>query len=129
MKISRKEDYAVLLMSALANTTDGQWLSLDAVAKRYHLPLPFLQQIARALKRSALIQSREGAKGGYALRRSANTIRLSDILEATAGKLKLTACTTNERCPIEQHCITREPWRKLHSLVYKTFANTTLAQL
>ncbi len=129
MKISKKEDYAVLLMSALAGTTTNEWVSLDAIATRYRLPLPFLQQIARDLKRVGLLKSREGVKGGYALARKSTQISLSQILEATGGKLKLTQCTTDERCPIEEHCTTREPWRKLHTVLYKTFASMSLDDL
>ena len=129
MKISRKEDYAVLLMSALAHTPDGAWLSLDSVAKRYHLPLPFLHHIARDLKQAQLLKSREGVKGGYALTRTPKEIALAQILEATGGKLQLTQCTTDTRCPIERHCSTRQPWQKLHDVVYKTFASITLEEL
>lgn len=129
MRISRKEDYAVLLMCALSQTKGRQWISLDRVAKRYHLPLPFLQQIARDLKRAGLLLSREGKHGGYALARPVGSITLSEILEATGGKLKLTQCTTNIACPIESHCVTRAPWQKLHGLIQNVFRNITLEQL
>ena len=139
MRISRKEDYAVLLMSAIANSgnwksetensSDRPWISLDTIAKRYHLPLPFLQQIARDLKRAGLVKSREGVKGGYALMREPSKIALSEVLEATGGKLKLTQCTTNVACPIESNCLTRAPWQKLHQFVQQIFTSITLDQL
>ena len=128
MKISKKEDYAVLLMCALSQN-ERPWVSLDAVAKRYHLPLPFLQQIARNLKRAGLLNSREGAAGGYALTREPKDIALADVLEAMSGKLKLTQCTTNIACPIEAHCVTRAPWQKLHSVVQNVFRGISLADL
>lgn len=116
-------------MCALSQTDGKTWVSLDTIAKRYHMPLPFLQQIARDLKRASLLKSKEGVHGGYALAREPRTIALSDVLEAMSGKLKLTQCTTNVACPIEVHCLTRAPWQKLHQFVHQIFTSITLEQL
>lgn len=118
-----------MVMCALSQTKGQPWVSLDSIAKRHHLPLPFLQQIARDLKRAGLLNSKEGMHGGYALTRKPNDIALSEVLEAMSGKLKLTQCTTNVACPIESHCLTRAPWQRLHQFVHQMFTSITLDQL
>jgi Rrf2 family protein len=129
MKVNRKEDYAVVLMTVLAKENTKGFVSLQELGKKYKLPLPFLRQIARDLKRKKLIESKEGKNGGYRLLRRSSQISIHEIMEAVAGTMHLTRCTADiTPCPLEPICPSRDPFKSVHGLVLNIFKKTSLAQ-
>ena len=66
----------------------GEATQVKAIAERQAVPHRFLEQIFQDLKRAALVTSKRGPRGGYALMRSPETIRIGDILRATGGPVE-----------------------------------------
>ena len=58
----------------LAHHSHGQPVPLHAIAQRQELSLPFLEQIFNKLKKSGVVTSVRGPKGGYVLTRPCNLI-------------------------------------------------------
>ncbi|MEM9864937.1 MAG: Rrf2 family transcriptional regulator, partial [Myxococcota bacterium] len=85
MKLSNKARYAVRAMFDIAYHGRGEATQVKAIAERQAVPHRFLEQIFQDLKRAALVTSKRGPRGGYALMRSPETIRIGDILRATGG--------------------------------------------
>ena len=63
-KISRRLDYGLQLMIALAADTEGRPQPSAQLAKKLQIPLPFLHQIAHTLMQSGLIKASPGPRGG-----------------------------------------------------------------
>ena len=117
MFFSRKEDYGVLLMKELAqNYKNHQWLSLREISEKYNLPLPFLKQLARKLKKSDLLLSKEGKHGGYKLSRDPKKISIGDVIRALSGPVGFTYCLTENRtlnCDKENKCPSRSTLKRV----------------
>lgn len=131
MRISRKEDYAIILMSELARYYQQRFVALSEVASRYHLSELFLRHIARQLKRRQLIDSKEGVGGGYQLRRSPTSVTVADIIEAFAGSTALTMCGAHQAgifCSKEPFCKPQHTWAVVNQQVRHVLSSTTLAQ-
>ena len=72
----------------LAHHSHGQPVPLHAIAQRQELSLPFLEQIFNKLKKSGVVTSVRGPKGGYVLTRPCNLITVGEVLRLTASGLQ-----------------------------------------
>ena len=83
MRISTRVEYGVLALTDIAlYSENGSRVSVPDIAERQHISQKYLEQILTHLKQAGLIRAQKGLKGGYALSRPAETIRLSEILNA-----------------------------------------------
>ena len=57
-------------------------VSLQELSQRQNISLAYLEQLFVKLRRAGLVESQRGPGGGYTLARSADSIRVSEILEA-----------------------------------------------
>ncbi|MFV0632840.1 RrF2 family transcriptional regulator [Demequina sp.] len=86
MHVSAKGDYAVRAMAGLASAHPER-MTAAALAERFDMPRKFLESAFADLKRAALVSSFRGVEGGYALRRSPDTITVGEVLRAVDGPL------------------------------------------
>ena len=126
--ISKRTDYALLLLSALAQGSRKQFVSLKTVASKNKLPYKFLSQIASVLSESGLLESKEGVKGGYRLSRPAAAISVSEVLEALEGPLAVETCG-REECVCGSACVHESVGEKMAGAVRETLQDYTVADL
>ena len=67
LKVSRRLNYGLQLMLALASEVDGGSKSTALIAEKLNIPLPFLHQIAHTLQQNGLIKATPGPRGGLRL--------------------------------------------------------------
>lgn len=76
--------------------------SAREISDCYGLPFEITAKTLQRLKETGLIQSEQGAKGGYTLAADLNTITLADFLRAVQGKRALVVCSPSRQGE-EQH--------------------------
>jgi Rrf2 family protein len=87
MELSCKVDYACIALLELATRHKlGKPTSVSEIAISQHIPIRYLDQVMAMLRRSGLITSQRGAKGGYYLAREPWQIKLTDIVVALDGE-------------------------------------------
>ena len=84
-RISRRLDYGLQLMIALANDADNKPQSTASLAEKLQIPLPFLHQIGHMLMQAGMIKASPGPHGGVRLNRPAGTITILQIVEILEG--------------------------------------------
>lgn len=129
LSFSKREEYAINLISSLSQNFDKKQVSLSIISKSSKIPLPFLRQIAQDLKKAGLITSTEGKNGGYALAKEPKTISLADVIEAV-DKRKLITCCDPENpdscaCSQEKELL----WKKLNKHYIKNYYRITFDRL
>ncbi len=84
MKLSTKGRYAMVALAdlALSEGAGDELMSLAEIAKRQDLSLPYLEQLFVKLRRAGLVEAVRGPGGGYRLAKSADAIRISEVMEA-----------------------------------------------
>jgi len=130
MKTTKREDYAVVLMTALA-LKEG-YSSLRAISKEYHLPYPFMKQISNDLVKADLLATKGGVTGGYTLSRDANEISWRDIIFAVEGPMKFVHCLLEDgrECPVgKDNCPAFDAWKGLSDVVEDQLSKLTLQDL
>jgi Rrf2 family protein len=149
IKISKKADYAVLIMASLAArqaaheaqqdllATDHEMLPTSAheVADENGLSQPLSANLLKALTRANLLESVRGAGGGYRLAQPRFEISLAQILEAVEGPFRLVECAgpaedhDHEACSLSGHCPSRSAMRVVHSRIANLMAQIQLPEL
>ena len=85
MRTTAKADYAVRAAVELAAA--GDLLTAEQIAQAQSIPVNFLENILRDLRRAGIVESRRGQAGGYVLARPAPDISLADVIRAVEGPL------------------------------------------
>ncbi len=132
MLISTKGRYALRLMTCVARKADDGVMPLRAIADEEEISLKYLEHLARALLKADLLVSTRGKTGGYRLARSADRIRVGEILKAAEGtnvSVNCMALTGEEKCPRESQCPTVHFWAGLNEAISAYVNGFTLADL
>lgn len=86
ISVTSKSRYAVVAMAELARSGDRP-LPVKELAERRDIPDQFLEQLFSTLRRSGLLTSHRGSKGGYTLSRPAEEITVLEVVQALDGKV------------------------------------------
>lgn len=119
LKLLKQEDVAILLVSELVHSP-SQRISLTNIANTHGISLLFLKKLARSLKIAGIIESKEGAGGGYTLAREPKKISVLDILEAVEEKNHWTKTKEQGNCPLVPACLPQKIRKTLVDRVGKS---------
>ncbi|MGB2852453.1 MAG: Rrf2 family transcriptional regulator [Solirubrobacterales bacterium] len=86
ISVTAKSRYAVVGMAELARNPDRP-VPISVVAERRGIPVQFLEQLFSTLRRSGLLISQRGVKGGFRLARPAEEITVLDVVQALDGRI------------------------------------------
>lgn len=133
LHFSKQEDYAIILLTKLAENYNKKIIPLSQIAKEYNLPVLFLRNLANGLRSSGFIKAIEGKKGGYLLSKDPKSIRLGEILRVFSKKPMLECCPIGKqekiKCEKTSFCssgfllrkLNKEFLDKIHSLNLSDF--------
>ena len=86
-KISTRGQYALLIMTALAEQPEGKFISLKLLSHRHNLSVKYLEQILIQLSKAGLVIGVRGSNGGYRLVKKTEEYTTGEILRALEGDL------------------------------------------
>ena len=89
MRLTTKGRYAVMAMADLASYSKNKPVSLSEISKRQNISLPYLEQLFLKLRKAGIVKSFRGSSGGYAIAKSPDLIRITEILKAVDQDLDL----------------------------------------
>lgn len=129
-RISRRLDYGVQLMVALAKEDKNTPKPTAKLAESLNIPLPFLHQIGHTLMQAGLIKASPGPRGGLRLNQDAKEITLRKISESLEGPICLNSClSSNEDCEKYEECSSKHMWSNLQDRIIDYLSQVTLASL
>ncbi|MCB0827754.1 MAG: Rrf2 family transcriptional regulator [Solirubrobacterales bacterium] len=86
ISVTSKSRYAVVAMAELARSGDRP-MPVKELAERRDIPDQFLEQLFSTLRRSGLLSSHRGSKGGYTLSRPPEEITVLEVVQALDGRV------------------------------------------
>ena len=92
--LTNKGKYGLKAMSHLAGMPPGQPALVADIAATNAIPKKFLDAILGELRTAGFVHSKKGRGGGYVLARSADDIRIGDIVRALDGMLAPIGCAS-----------------------------------
>lgn len=147
LSLTRKTDYALIALTRLASEAlgaepggPGQPVSAREIAAQFDLPLPLTMNVLKRLHRAGLIESTRGVRGGYGLARDPRQVKLTEVIEAIEGPVRVAVCCHDggseaaERdgdctCAITATCPITHAVRQLNDELYQFIGGYTLADL
>ena len=87
MKISTKGQYALLIMTELAEQPEDKFIPLKLLSHRHNLSTKYLEQILIQLSKAGLVVGVRGNNGGYKLIKKTEEYTTGEILRALEGDL------------------------------------------
>ena len=132
MKLTTKGRYAVMAMADLALFRGKGPTNLTDISLRQNISLAYLEQIFIKLKKSHLVKSIRGAKGGYVLELPPEEIRISNIISAVNEEVKTLNCKKDSKKGCNNKftkCITHNLWDQLDQHINSFFEKVKLQDL
>jgi Rrf2 family transcriptional regulator, iron-sulfur cluster assembly transcription factor len=130
LELTRRGDYAVRTMLALAGAETDGWLSVSRIAATMAIPERFLPQVMRVLARAGLIEARTGRTGGYRLARPAASITLLDVIDAVEPPDDARRCVLRGiPCGLDGRCAVHDAFDEARRAHRARLAGATLASL
>lgn len=132
MKLSTKGRYAMVALADLALQPNGALANLTEISKRQDISLPYLEQLFVKLRRAGLVDSVRGPGGGYKLAKSADTIRVAEILGAvdeTVSAMHKGAGASGAESGSRAQSLTNRLWEGLSANVYVFLHQTRLSDV
>ena len=130
IRLSKSTDYALMALADLALLPRGETLSARRVAEDHHLPRELAAKVLQGLKKSGLVETRQGMRGGYRLARAPEEIRITEVIESIEGPLALVECLLDDNtCLLTCSCSVRAPLHRIHERLLATLSDLTLAQI
>lgn len=125
--------YGIRAVIYLALENSDKKIGIKQIAEDLDIPSPFLSKILQMLAKNKILTSTKGPHGGFGLGKSADEIKLIDIVKVIDGMdffdtclIGMKSCTdpgASIKCPIHNQY---EPIRQETT---ELFENTTIAQL
>ena len=128
MRITLESDYALRIVGELAEI-DGV-TDANTLAERTFVSRKFALKILHKLVRGGIVASYKGAKGGYKLKISPDSITLKHVIELIDGPIAMVRCLENsEGCSMNRDktaCIYHHIFDKISLDVAKKLESITI---
>lgn len=110
MKYTKATNYALHTVSYMIEKGQSEKSSVHVLAERFQVSVTYLSKILTQLVKAGLIESVSGASGGYALRKSPESISFMDVIQAIEGTGVFFECGHKEqaKCLIQKVMIEAE---------------------
>jgi Rrf2 family protein len=132
MKISTKGRYALEALLYMAHSVKNEPVAIRVVAENTGISEKYLEQLFFLLRKTRIIDTLRGPKGGYFIARDLEEVTAGEIVRAVEGDLVPVPCVADpEQCAssMQGFCVTRTLWQKVSDAVIAVLDSATLASL
>ncbi len=129
MKLSKTSEYALRILSFMINS-QKQVFSARYLVAHLHIPDKYLRRLMTDMVKNGFIKSIQGREGGYVFAKNADTIHLSEIIDAVEGMEKYTGCLLGfETCSDEDPCSLHKVYAPVKNQMIDLLNTLTIADL
>jgi Rrf2 family protein len=131
MKLSVKGRYALAAVVSIAEkSAQGENVSVNSIADKLGISKIYLEQVFGQLKKSELLVSVKGPKGGYRLSREISAITAWDVLSAIEQSLtEKTEETVADEAPEIEFIMRAEVYEPLDKVIRDKLSGITVSAL
>ena len=122
-----KGDYGLRAVLDLAERHGQGPVQSEAIARRQGVSEAYLDQLLTLLRRSGLVRSVRGPRGGHELARPASEITLMQVLSALEGNFLPAGPESTQDLPSVR--VQQELWQRVREVTQKILDSTTVHDL
>ena len=128
LELTKRADYAIRAMLALARMPSDERRSVREVAADQRIPARFLTLVMSDLVRAGLVEATVGRSGGYRLARPSTAISLLEVVEAVEGDSRRRVCILRGGpCALDGVCDVHAVFAAAQEDVLRRLGTTTVA--
>ena len=130
VRISKAVEYSLVAIQHMALDRGGLVSARD-LADQFALPAGLVAKILQRLAAAGMLESEQGARGGYRLVRDPDTISFLELSEAVEGPMRPAACDTDGigGCGRSDVCTVAGPVHTLSARIVSLLAMTKVGSL
>ncbi len=131
LRLTRKAEYGIIALAFMASRPRGEVTSAKEIAATFNIPQELMAKTLQRLVKHRLVESVQGARGGYVLARSARDISLAAIIEALEGPMNLVECIAEDSSDCSQmpNCNIVDPFRIIQDVFHRFLTGISVADL
>ncbi len=128
--ITRKAEYAIIILTELASHPRGTILTSKQISKNRSIPVNLVVQLLAVLKKAGWTTGIRGPAGGVILEQDPGKINLREVIEIIDGPIGITRCLFRDRpCHDRSHCSLRGVWAKAQQHMLNVLEGVTIQEL
>jgi len=129
MRLSKTSEYALRVLSFMINS-DMQVFSAKYLIDSLDVPDKYLRRLMTDLSKSGFIKSMKGRDGGYIFAKNADTIHISQVIDAVEGMDKYEGCIMGfGECSDDNPCSLHEKYAPIKEQLITFLSSTTISEL
>lgn len=130
MKLSTRSRYGTRIVLELARHFGESPTQVSEIARVQQIPVKYLEQLIRTLKKADLITSVRGSKGGHKLNERPDKITVGQIVRLFEDQTDLVACVSfPEKCHMADECRVRNVWIEATEAMFEKLDAITISDL
>lgn len=137
IKINRTTEYGLIALrhmsrkkSLMTSQDTDAITSAREISDFYQLPFEITAKTLQRLKDTGIIQSAQGARGGYTLQKTLSEVSLAEFLEVMEGQQCIVECTgTGSECGYHGKCEIKGMMNSLNQRLVKFLTGINLSQV
>ena len=120
MKLNTQGRYALIALVDLSSRSSSKNISLSSISARQNISLPYLEQLFLKLRKAGIVKSFRGSSGGYAIAKSPDLIRITEILKAVDQDLDLGSEKGSifNKSKTKEDILSSKMWEQLSANIY-----------
>ena len=129
MKLSKTSSYALRVLSFMINSNQ-QVFSAKYLIEQLDVPDKYLRKLMTDMSKKGFIKSLQGRDGGYIFAKNADTIYLSDVVNAVEGMETYQGCIMGHNvCSDDNPCSLHVTYAPVRDHLISFLSTTTIAKL
>lgn len=128
--ITKKAEYAVIILTELASHPPGTVVTSREIAEKRSISVNLIVQLLAVLKESGWTSGTRGPAGGIKLIADPAEITIRDVIEKVDGPIGITRCLfSNKPCGDRTQCSLRGIWSEAQQSMLAVLERATIKEL
>ncbi len=104
--ITREQDYALRITSALAALKENKQLPVSELSKKLYISKNFAARIVHTLTKAGILSTTQGKYGGVSLKKNPDKLSIYEVLDTIGFKTKFNHCLDEKfHCEFSNKCL------------------------
>lgn len=132
LKVNRKVEYGLVALKHMMAKPPHQLTSVREICDQFGTPFDPMAHVLRILSTANLVESEQGAHGGYRLVGDLTRFSVANFIELIDGQLALTECMKAEtecRCTLMDRCNIVSPMHNFHNHLIQFLRSISVQEL
>ena len=131
LKVNRKIEYGLIALKHMQGKPKSHLSTVREICERYGTPFDPLAHVLRVLNNKGVLQSEQGAHGGYRIAANLDMLSFADLIEMIEGQLAFTDCIKlgDCGCTMVERCNIVSPMHLVHERMLKFLRTISVAEL